>query len=167
MLSLQRNTTALTGPLQPARSAPSSCSGRTLLLSYRHGASSIPLQQQLLLQQHQGLPISGVVRYPSTSARSSPSDFPLPLSSPANDALPLYTLAEGLETPIQLMYLIALLGFLSVGAFLVVRQVLIRRELDEAAKGLGERIRTGEATCEVNRGLLDVPIVGFLACELT
>jgi hypothetical protein len=28
--------------------------------------------------------------------------------------------------------------------------VLIRRELDEAAKGLGERIRTGEATCEVS-----------------
>jgi hypothetical protein len=48
------------------------------------------------------------------------------------------------------MYLLTLLGFLSVGAFLVVRQVLIRRELDEAAKGLGERIRTGEASCEVS-----------------
>jgi len=60
----------------------------------------------------------------------------------------LYSTAEGLETPIQLLYLLALLGFLSVGAFLVVRQVLIRRELDEAAKALGERIRTGEATCE-------------------
>jgi len=57
--------------------------------------------------------------------------------------------SEGLETPIQLLYLLALLAFLSVGAFLVVRQVLIRRELDEAAKGLGERIRTGEASCEV------------------
>jgi len=29
------------------------------------------------------------------------------------------------------------------------RQVLIRRELDEAAKALGERIRTGQASCEV------------------
>lgn len=62
---------------------------------------------------------------------------------------PLLDLGEGLETPIQLIYLTALLGFLAAGAYLVVRQVLIRRELDEAAKGLGERIRTGEATCEV------------------
>eukprot|EP00879_Flechtneria_rotunda_P017710 GHRR01018564.1.p1 GENE.GHRR01018564.1~~GHRR01018564.1.p1 ORF type:complete len:240 (+),score=48.77 GHRR01018564.1:88-807(+) len=60
----------------------------------------------------------------------------------------LYETAEGLETPIQLIYLTALLGFLAFGAYLVVRQVLIRRELDEAAKALGERIRTGEATCE-------------------
>ncbi|KAF6259009.1 hypothetical protein COO60DRAFT_1515719 [Scenedesmus sp. NREL 46B-D3] len=61
---------------------------------------------------------------------------------------PLFDTAEGLETPIQLIYLLALLGFLAAGAYLVVRQVLIRRELDEAAKALGERIRTGEATCE-------------------
>lgn len=67
----------------------------------------------------------------------------------AAGASTLYQVAEGLETPIQAMYLLTLLGFLSVGAFLVVRQVLIRRELDEAAKGLGERIRTGEASCEV------------------
>jgi hypothetical protein len=63
---------------------------------------------------------------------------------------PLFDTAEGLETPIQLIYLLALLGFLAAGAYLVVRQVLIRRELDEAAKALGERIRTGEATCEVS-----------------
>jgi hypothetical protein len=62
-------------------------------------------------------------------------------------------LGEGLETPIQLIYLVTLLGFLGVGAYLVVRQVLIRRELDEAAKALGERIRTGVATCEVSAGL--------------
>jgi hypothetical protein len=70
------------------------------------------------------------------------------------EALPheLFSLGEGLETPIQLIYLLTLLGFLAVGAYLVVRQVLIRRELDEGAKGLGERIRTGEATCEVRRG---------------
>ncbi len=64
-------------------------------------------------------------------------------------AQPLFEVAEGLETPIQLMYLLTLLGFLAGGAFLVARQVLIRRELDEAAKALGERIRTGEASCEV------------------
>jgi tetratricopeptide (TPR) repeat protein len=63
-------------------------------------------------------------------------------------AQPLAELSEGLETPVQLIYLAALLGFLVVGAFLVVRQVLIRRELEEAAKVLGERVRTGEATSE-------------------
>lgn len=73
-------------------------------------------------------------------------------AAPAHAAAqPLFDTAEGLETPIQLIYLTALLGFLAAGAYLVVRQVLIRRELDEAAKALGERIRTGEATCEVRR----------------
>jgi tetratricopeptide (TPR) repeat protein len=49
---------------------------------------------------------------------------------------------------VQAIYLAALLGFLAVGAFLVVRQVLIRRELEEAAKVLGERVRSGEASAE-------------------
>jgi hypothetical protein len=35
----------------------------------------------------------------------------------------LLELAEGLETPVQLIYLLTLLGFLVVGAYLVVRQV--------------------------------------------
>mmetsp|Transcript_22107 Transcript_22107/g.37780 ORF Transcript_22107/g.37780 Transcript_22107/m.37780 type:complete len:257 (-) Transcript_22107:445-1215(-) len=61
---------------------------------------------------------------------------------------PLFEISDGFETPIQLAYLLTLLGFLAGGAFLVVRQVLVRRELDEAAKALGERIRTGEASCE-------------------
>jgi hypothetical protein len=33
-------------------------------------------------------------------------------------------LSEGLEAPVQLLYLVALLGFLVVGAYLVVRQVI-------------------------------------------
>ncbi|DBB09177.1 TPA: hypothetical protein ACH3X3_007777 [Trebouxia sp. C0006] len=57
-------------------------------------------------------------------------------------------LAEGLEAPVQLVYLVTLLGFLVVGAYLVVRQVLIRRELEEAAKTLGDRVRQKDATCE-------------------
>ena len=60
----------------------------------------------------------------------------------------MFDLGEGLETPVQLLYLFSLLGFLVVGAFLVVRQVLIRRELEEAAKVLGERVRANEATAE-------------------
>ena len=58
-------------------------------------------------------------------------------------------LSEGLETPVQAIYLITLLGFLVVGAYLVVRQVLIRRELEDAAKSLGDRIRSGNASSEV------------------
>lgn len=66
--------------------------------------------------------------------------------SPSHHAA--YDLAEGLEAPVQLLYLGLLLSFLAVGAYLVVRQVLIRRELEEAAKVLGERVRTGEAVAE-------------------
>merc|ERR1719383_936737 len=58
---------------------------------------------------------------------------------------PIMDLAEGLDTPAQLIYLTSLLGMLSVGAYFAVRQVLVRRELDESSKQLGERVRTGEA----------------------
>lgn len=61
---------------------------------------------------------------------------------------PVMEISEGLETPVQLIYLLTLLGFLVVGAFLVVRQVLIKRELEEAAKVLGDRVRSGQATSE-------------------
>ncbi|KAK9817337.1 hypothetical protein WJX74_001933 [Apatococcus lobatus] len=55
---------------------------------------------------------------------------------------------EGLEAPIQLLYLLALLGFLAAGAYLVVRQVFVRRDLEEAAKVLGERIRSDSGNAE-------------------
>ncbi|CAL8470599.1 g10141 [Coccomyxa elongata] len=70
------------------------------------------------------------------------------LNSHATANAVLGELGEGLEAPVQLLYLISLLGFVVVGAYLVVRQVLVRRELEEAAKVLGERIRTNDATCE-------------------
>ena len=57
-------------------------------------------------------------------------------------------LSEGLETPVQLLYLLTLLVVLVAGAFLVVRQVLVRNELEETIKVLGERKRRGEATAE-------------------
>lgn len=44
------------------------------------------------------------------------------LSTHAQAAL-LGDLAEGLEAPVQLAYLVTLMGFLVVGAYLVVRQV--------------------------------------------
>ena len=58
-------------------------------------------------------------------------------------------IGEGLEAPVQLAYLVTLMGFLVVGAFVVVRQVLIRRELEEAAKVMGERVRSNDASGEV------------------
>jgi len=58
------------------------------------------------------------------------------------------TVAEGLEAPVQLTYLSLLLALLSGAAFAVVRQVLVRREMDERSKVLGELIRTGDATSE-------------------
>lgn len=60
----------------------------------------------------------------------------------------VYQLSEGLEMPVQLLYLTTLLGFLFVGAFVVVRQVLVKRELEETAKKIGERVRNQEATPE-------------------
>jgi tetratricopeptide (TPR) repeat protein len=57
-------------------------------------------------------------------------------------------LAEGLELPVQLVYLTTLLGFLFVGAFVVVRQVLFKREMEEMAKDIGDRVRNQEASPE-------------------
>lgn len=48
----------------------------------------------------------------------------------------------------QVLYLGALLALLGAGSFLVVRQILIRRELENAAKELQERVRSGQASCE-------------------
>ncbi|CAK9232524.1 unnamed protein product [Sphagnum jensenii] len=53
-----------------------------------------------------------------------------------------------LEVSVQFIYLGALLALLGVGSFLVVRQVLIRRELESAAKELQDRVRSGEASSE-------------------
>ena len=94
-------------------------------------------------------------RFPISSSSSS---FQLKLTnkkrnrvapvSSATHAHPLWMVAEGLEAPVQLVYLTTLLGFLAVGAFVVTRQVLVKRELEEAAKALGERVRNQEATAE-------------------
>lgn len=65
------------------------------------------------------------------------------------EALPptvVWDISEGLELPVQLIYLTTLLGFLSVGAYVVVQQVLSKRGMDEMAKDIGERSRNDEAT---------------------
>lgn len=49
---------------------------------------------------------------------------------------PIYEVGELFELSIQLSYLLLLLGLLGVGTFYVIRQVLVRRELDLSAKEL-------------------------------
>ncbi|URE32212.1 Tetratricopeptide repeat [Musa troglodytarum] len=58
----------------------------------------------------------------------------------------IYDIGELFELGIQLSYLLVLLGLLGVGTFFVIRQVLVRRELDLSAKELQEQVRSGDAT---------------------
>lgn len=48
----------------------------------------------------------------------------------------VYEVGELFELGIQLSYLLILLGLLGAGTFFVIRQVLVRRELDLSAKEL-------------------------------
>ncbi|KAM5550453.1 tetratricopeptide repeat domain-containing protein PYG7, chloroplastic [Rosa sericea] len=58
----------------------------------------------------------------------------------------VYETGELFELGIQLSYLLLLLGFLGIGTFFVIRQVLVRRELDLSAKELQEQVRSGDAS---------------------
>jgi len=69
------------------------------------------------------------------------------MTMPPPKAVPLFELGE-LEGNIQAFYLGTLLTILGGAGFIVVRQVLIRRELDDQAKRMGERIRAGNASAE-------------------
>lgn len=48
----------------------------------------------------------------------------------------IYEVGELFDLGIQLVYLLLLLGLLGVGTYFVLRQVLVRRELDLSAKEL-------------------------------
>lgn len=58
----------------------------------------------------------------------------------------VYEIGELFELGIQLTYLLLLLALLGVGSFFVIRQVLVRRELDISAKELQEQVRSGDAS---------------------
>ena len=63
-------------------------------------------------------------------------------------SIPLGDVSEGLETPVQLIYLVTLLGFVVVGAYLVVRQVSSHSHTQIAkalrcANDAGERMPCG------------------------
>lgn len=59
---------------------------------------------------------------------------------------PVYEVGELFELGIQLSYLLLLLALLGAGTFFVIRQVLVRRELDLSAKELQEQVRSGDAS---------------------
>ena len=67
-------------------------------------------------------------------------------------SMPFGDLAEGLETPVQLIYLVTLLGFLVVGAYLVVRQVSLSRLLQIPDTMLPSHVAGGHCHCECGRG---------------
>ncbi|KQJ93216.1 tetratricopeptide repeat domain-containing protein PYG7, chloroplastic isoform X2 [Brachypodium distachyon] len=58
----------------------------------------------------------------------------------------VYEVGELFELGIQLSYLLILLGLLGTGTFFVIRQVLVRRELDLSAKDLQEQVRSGSGS---------------------
>ncbi|PHU19954.1 hypothetical protein BC332_11105 [Capsicum chinense] len=58
----------------------------------------------------------------------------------------IFEVGELFELGIQLTYLLLLLSLLGVGSFFVIRQVLVRRELDLSAKELQEQVRSGDAS---------------------
>ncbi|CAI7750956.1 unnamed protein product [Closterium sp. NIES-54] len=71
--------------------------------------------------------------------------LPLALLNPAYD---MVAEAAPLEFSVLFLYLGGLLALLGFGTFLVVRQVLVKRELENAAKELQDRVRSGEASSE-------------------
>ncbi|XP_027094579.1 tetratricopeptide repeat domain-containing protein PYG7, chloroplastic-like [Coffea arabica] len=58
----------------------------------------------------------------------------------------VFEIGELFELGIQLTYLLLLLVLIGVGSFFVIRQVLVRRELDLSAKELQEQVRSGDAS---------------------
>lgn len=66
----------------------------------------------------------------------------------------LYEIGEAFELGIQLSYLLVLLGLLGAGTFFVIRQALVRRELDLSAKELqvfDESIRSNNVQSNYNQ----------------
>ncbi|CAI5522340.1 unnamed protein product [Closterium sp. Naga37s-1] len=74
-------------------------------------------------------------------------DVSLPLAF-LNPAYDMVAEAAPLEFSVLFLYLGGLLALLGFGTFLVVRQVLVKRELENAAKELQDRVRSGEASSE-------------------
>jgi len=64
-------------------------------------------------------------------------------------ATQIYILAEGRGNNLSVVYLGTLVVMLLGAAYTVVREVVMRAEMDEAIKRLGDNIRAGNANSEV------------------
>ncbi|KAK4741061.1 hypothetical protein SAY87_024649 [Trapa incisa] len=85
----------------------------------------------------------------STLSLGAPSCLVFAQEADAGEIIKLnaiYETGELFELGIQLSYLLLLLALLGVGSFFVIRQVLVRRELDLSAKELQEQVRSGDAS---------------------
>ena len=111
------------------------------------GAATSPAPRRLTASRCSSCAATGCAPQARRAARPGrrPS-LPVPAALLGDNRLA--DLSVGLEAPVQLLYLSALLALLAGGSYLVVRQVLVRRELETAAKALGERVRSGSASAE-------------------
>lgn len=132
MASMPTATLRMTAPSSSssrAASAPNLIRSRAEARATATGARracGIAVTSPICRRQNQNLPAPrasppGAV---ASSALFSPVDLDLDLDAAlSTHAAALGDLAEGLEEPVQALYLVFLLGFLVVGAYLVVRQV--------------------------------------------
>jgi hypothetical protein len=81
----------------------------------------------------------------------------------------VYEVGELFELGIQLSYLLILLGLLGTGTFFVIRQVLVRRELDLSAKDLQVSMLQINSTFVLLWPILYIPqkIPGYLWSRCT
>ena len=102
---------------------------------------------------HRKRPIAlryGIDRYDASDSRHlSPRGREVVISGAVSEGLPVYEIAAGVGSRFSFVYLGTLVSMLLGAAYLVVRQVLVRVEMDEAMKRLVDSIRAGNATSEV------------------
>ncbi|XP_048592712.1 tetratricopeptide repeat domain-containing protein PYG7, chloroplastic isoform X1 [Brassica napus] len=129
--------------------------GRTLPIPSFHGsnlpaelaARGLPVLNKASLKKK--IPIKGSTFLLGQSLLIMSANPQLAAAAAAAETLkpePIYEVGELFELSIQLSYLLLLLGLLGVGTFYVIRQVLVRRELDLSAKELQEQVRSGDAS---------------------
>ncbi|GAQ82847.1 hypothetical protein KFL_001260170 [Klebsormidium nitens] len=121
------------------------------------GLSLVPTRQMRVESRRRLAPgiscqLSSSPHWPLAVVSTLATPFDLhaaPLSLDLPPLNPVYgEVGAVLELSVQLIYLLGLLALLGTGSFLVVRQVLIRRELENAAKDLQDRVRMGIASAE-------------------
>lgn len=117
-----------------------------LSYSYDHPAAELP-ENLLITQDNTKAETPWVwVSAFSSGAATWLSSAQVARSSEVIKLNNVYEVGELFELGIQLSYLLLLLGLLGAGTFFVIRQVIVRRELDLSAKELQEQVRSGDAS---------------------